>query len=197
MIFKDILGYESIYQISNTGVVKRLTHTGKSYQGKSYLKEHILKQEIVKRNHTSYARVSLSKEGKVTRYSVHRLVGLHFIDNPENKPQINHIDNNGLNNNYTNLEWTTHSENMLHASKQGRLPGKYTLLDLADKRSKATDVKISSLLGSSLIKLYTIKSGKRERKYAQYYCKHCSNVADARIDNPRITNQVCVKCINR
>ena len=197
MIFKDILGYEGIYQISNTGVVKRLTHTGKSYQGKSYLKEHILKQEIVKRNHTSYARVSLSKEGKVTRYSVHRLVGLHFIDNPENKPQINHIDNNGLNNNYTNLEWTTHSENMIHASKQGRLPGTDLLLNLADKRSKATDVKISSLLGSSLIKIYTIKSGKKDRKYVQYYCKHCSNEADARIDNPRITNQVCVKCTNR
>ena len=197
MTFKDIHGYEGIYQISNTGVVKKLTQTGKSYQGKSYLKEHILKQEIVKRNHTSYARVSLSKNGKVARYSVHRLVGLHFIDNPENKPQINHIDNNGLNNNYTNLEWATNSENMLHAAKQDRLPNKSVLLDLADKRSKATDAKINSLLGSSLIKIYTIKSGKRERKYVQYYCKHCSNVADARIDNPRITDQVCVKCINR
>ena len=103
MTFKDIHGYEGIYQINDTGVVKKLTQTGKSYQGKSYLKERILKQEIVKRNHTSYARVSLSKYGKVTRYSVHRLVGLHFIDNPENKPQINHKDNNRLNNNYTKI----------------------------------------------------------------------------------------------
>ena len=197
MIFKDILGYEGIYQISNTGEVKKLAQTEKSYHGKSYLKEHTLKHEIVKRNHTSYARVSLSKEGKVTRYSIHRLVGLHFIDNPENKPQINHKDNNGLNNDYTNLEWVTHSENMLHAVKQDRLPNKQILINLAIERSKATNVKINSLLGSSLIKIYTVNSGKRERKYVQYYCKHCSNIADVRIDNPRITNQVCVKCINR
>ena len=161
--------------------------------GNIFSKRKKLKQS--KRN--GYLCVSLCNNGFSKSFNVHRIIAEAFIPNPENKPQVNHIDNNGLNNNYTNLEWATHSENMIHASKQGRLPGKDILIDLANKRSKATDVKISSLLGSSLIKMYTIQSGKRERKYAQYYCKHCSNVADARIDNPRITNQVCVKCINR
>ena len=112
-MFKDIKGYEGLYQISDRGSVKSTPSDGKP--------NRMLKQEIIKKENTNYRRVSLSKNGIVSRFSVHRLVGMAFIDNPNNKKYINHIDNDGENNWKDNLEWCTHSENMIHAQKQGRL----------------------------------------------------------------------------
>ena len=66
-----------------------------------------------------YKRVTLYPSGKT--YFIHRLVAEAFIPNPLNKPMINHIDNDAENNHVANLEWVTHSENMLHAQSQGRL----------------------------------------------------------------------------
>ena len=59
--------------------------------------------------------------GKTSKKAIHRLVGEHFVNGYSKDLHINHIDNNGLNNYYLNLEWVTHSENMIHAEKQGRL----------------------------------------------------------------------------
>lgn len=114
--YKEIKGFEKLYEISNLGNVKSLAKGDGN--GK---RDRLLKQEVLKNDHTNYNRVSLSKYGKVTRFSTHRLVALHFLENPENKPHVNHKDNNGENNNYLNLEWVTHSENMIHAERQGRL----------------------------------------------------------------------------
>lgn len=105
-IFKTIQGYDDIYKISNYGNVTS--------------KNKLLKQEVIKRNHTNYRRVSLSKNGKVKRYQVHRLVAEYFVNNENNDPIVNHLDNNGENNHYKNLEWTTHIGNMEHSRKQGR-----------------------------------------------------------------------------
>jgi hypothetical protein len=113
-IYMDIIGYKGLYKISNLGNVQSLAKA----DGRA---GRILSQEVIKRNHTNYRRVTLSKDGKVKRFQVHRLVAHAFIPNPENKPQVNHIDNNGENNVYTNLEWCTGSENMIHSLKQGRL----------------------------------------------------------------------------
>jgi hypothetical protein len=99
------------YEISNFGNVKSIKGS----------KNNLLKQEVIKRDHTNYRRVTLSKNGITQRFQVHRLVAIHFIENIENKPFVNHIDNNGENNNMRNLEWATSSENMIHAQKQGRL----------------------------------------------------------------------------
>lgn len=112
--YVDIKGYEGSYQISNLGNVKSLPNSKRN-------SEKILSPDIKKETHTSYYRVALSKNGEVTRYQVHRLVASAFIPNHENKPFVNHIDNDGTNNSVTNLEWCTHSENMIHAQKQGRL----------------------------------------------------------------------------
>ena len=106
---KAIKNYEELYTVSENGTVTSIK-TGR-----------VLKQELIKRSNTNYKRIALSKDGKVTRFQIHQLVAIHFIDNPEDKEYINHIDNNGENNLYTNLEWCTHSENMIHAQKQGRL----------------------------------------------------------------------------
>ena len=97
-IWCDIDGYEGLYQISNKGRVKSL------YKGS----ERILK---LWDNGRGYLRVYLTKENTSKYIRVHRLVARAFIPNPENKPQVNHKDENKLNNCVENLEWSTAKEN--------------------------------------------------------------------------------------
>ena len=100
-IFKDIIRFENKYQISNTGKVRN-KKTGL-----------ILKPKY---NQKGYQYVNLSVDRhKSIKWYIHRLVGFHFIPNPENKPQVNHIDGNPSNNNVDNLEWVTNEENQRHA----------------------------------------------------------------------------------
>lgn len=111
-VWKDVKGFDGLYQVSNYGQVKRLAK--KVYQKSGVYatyKTKILKQETVK----GYKRVSLSKENLVTRITVHRLVALTFIENNENKPQVNHIDGDKTNNHVCNLEWCTANENEKHS----------------------------------------------------------------------------------
>ena len=61
-----------------------------------------------------YLQVQLSKNGKVKHFFIHRLVATYFIDNPDNKPEVNHKDGNHLNNSVDNLEWATREENINH-----------------------------------------------------------------------------------
>ena len=68
---------------------------------------------------TGYYMVSFSYNNKSKPQRVHRLLANTFISNPENKPEVNHKDGNKLNNNLTNLEWSTHKENMKHAFSNG------------------------------------------------------------------------------
>lgn len=102
-IWKNIEGYEGYYQISSTGKIKSL-------------KYHDLKRKIPKIikwriTNKGYAQIILSVNNIQKRYSIHRLVALHFIPNPNNYPCVNHKDENPLNNNITNLEWCTYSYN--------------------------------------------------------------------------------------
>lgn len=100
-----IEGYPN-YEVSTAGKVRNKV-TGR-----------ILKPRI---SNTGYERVCLYNETSHKHISVHRLVALTFIDNPENKKCVNHIDNNRLNNRVENLEWVTYKENMIWASVQGRM----------------------------------------------------------------------------
>ena len=97
-IWKPVVGYEGLYMVSNWGRVKSI----------KFGKERILKQNIRR----GYYYVGLSKNGIVKNYYVHRLVATYFVDNPNNKEQVNHKDGVKTNNVYTNLEWVTQEENM-------------------------------------------------------------------------------------
>lgn len=116
-IWKDIEGYEGIYQVSNTARVIGLPRKFIRKDGKSYI---VKKREIkVRIGWGGYYNVALSLDGKKKTYPIHRLVAQAFIPNPLNKSQVNHIDGNKGNNNVDNLEWVTGSENVAHAFRTG------------------------------------------------------------------------------
>lgn len=127
------------YLISTLGRIKS-TKTNK-----------ILKPYITKRG---YVYNLLSKNGKVKNFQVHRLVAKAFIDNPLNKPCVNHIDFNPSNNNVDNLEWVTHSENCLWSSKNISLSHKGK--EKTDQHKKAIR---KSMLSSKNSRQYIYKNG--------------------------------------
>lgn len=120
-IWKDIQGYEELYQVSNLGNVRSKTREWeqKHYSGgkSKYKKEgKILKVQADK---NGYMHIDLHKGKKIERVLIHRLVATHFIDNPNKYKYINHIDSNPKNNKVNNLEWCTQSHNILHAYEKG------------------------------------------------------------------------------
>ena len=120
-VWRDIKGYEGIYQISNLGRVRSLNRKRKDKRGRSITYcGKILKQTP---NSKGYLRVPLKNGGQKQALFVHRLVALHFVENP--KPTefdvVNHLDSNYLNNRADNLEWTNAVGNMRHAIAKGRM----------------------------------------------------------------------------
>lgn len=164
-IWKDIEKCKG-YQISNKSRVKVLSKQVRAgIKNQTYVtrKEKILKPYISR----GYYQVSLCIDGKYRHFQVHRLVAEAFIPNPENKPQVNHIDGNKLNNDISNLEWVTRSENQLHAYKTGLqkpLKGEENILS-------KTILQLD--LEGNYIKKYRIFNGsrKRNRNIPQQYNK--------------------------
>lgn len=106
--WKDVVGYEGIYKVSDLGRVIRIKKC-KGTQGNNML--------TPKKNESGLY-VTLRNQGNDVQKKIHRLVGKAFIFNPENKPQINHKDGNRWNNHRTNLEWNSQSENMIHSHNE-------------------------------------------------------------------------------
>jgi len=145
--WKDIPGYEGYYQASIYGKIRSVYRmvefriSGRVQQ--SYMKGRILAENIRKDN---YVEVILSVNGISKNLSVHRLVAQTFLPNPENKPQVNHIDGNTQNNNINNLEWATPSENMTHAKDTGLWDPK----KCGEISRKLTGIKVRSITDNIL-----------------------------------------------
>ncbi len=105
---KDIPNYESLYFATIDG--KIFSYPKKTRKGI---------REIVPHKGSNYNLIDLCKDGKIKKYLIHRLIAETFIPNPDNKPQVNHIDGNKRNNRVDNLEWCTASENQKHSISIG------------------------------------------------------------------------------
>lgn len=116
-LWKDIVSYEGLYQVSNFGHVRRLAHTVSIGRGNyRHLKKKVEKLHC---DNSGYLYVGLLKNNKNKRLRVHRLVAKAFIENKDNLPCINHKDGNKQNNRVDNLEWCTYSHNNQHAYDNG------------------------------------------------------------------------------
>ena len=117
-IWKDIKDFEGLYQVSNLGRVKSLprfiNNNSKNNKIGFYSKERILKPSKKK-----YAIVVLSKNGKTYSFYIHILVAKAFLPNPDNLPEVDHLDGNKLNNHVDNLEWVTSKENVKRSWRMG------------------------------------------------------------------------------
>lgn len=126
-IWRDINGYEGLYQVSNLGRVKSLERFIKTRKNKNGMNGYIHKQESIRiptKDYKGYLRLSLCKEGKLKPFRVHRLVAEAFIPNPNNLPQVNHKDENKENNCITNLEWCTNEYNHNYGTRNKRVAEK-------------------------------------------------------------------------
>lgn len=111
--WKDISGYEGLYQISSFGRVKRLPHTTYSRDGAVKIFSEIIKHQY--KNKLGYLSLILFKDGVRKNHKCHQLVGRHFIENPENKKTINHKKGIKDDNRVSELEWATQQEQNIHA----------------------------------------------------------------------------------
>jgi len=112
---RDILGYEGLYMISDSGSVYNIK------------RDIIMKpfHKIGRNGEKSYLRMQLTKDKKPTKYLIHRLVATAYCDKKEDDTQVNHIDGNKLNNSYLNLEWCTALENTAHSIREGLKGGSH------------------------------------------------------------------------
>ena len=114
-VWRDVKGYEGLYQVSNMGRVKSL---GRKDRFGRVIKERILEPAVT---HNGYLRVGLHVDGKRKMLRVHRLVCEAFHENPDNKSEVNHVNEDKTDNRACNLEWSTRTENCNHGSRNERV----------------------------------------------------------------------------
>lgn len=158
--WRDIKGYEGLYQVSDQGKVRSLDR----YVSNNHLmKGQILKQHLSNRQ---YWKVYLVTHNKVRTFQVHRLVAEAFIPNPESKPCVDHINCDKNNNTVFNLRWCTHSENMMNDIT-------YTQNLIAHEKAKKP-VACYSLSGDLLKEYPSISSVKEDGYNAGMVSEVCS-----------------------
>ena len=135
-IWKDIEGFEGLYQISNMGNVKSLNYhrTGK---------ERIMKG---RKDKDGYLLAHLSKDGKAKNYQIHRLVAIAFIPNPDNLPVINHKNEIKSDNRVSNLEWCSYSYNNSYNDKGKKIGEKLSKPVLAIHKINGLILEFSSTM---------------------------------------------------
>ena len=118
-IWKDVIGLEGIFQVSNMGRIRSLDkYANVCGGGKRLVKGRILKPTKLQ---NGYYEAQFHHKGERIIYLLHRLVAIHFIDNPLNLPEVNHKDENPQNNNVENLEWCTSKYNANYGTRNIRM----------------------------------------------------------------------------
>ena len=169
-IWREIHGFEKIYQISNLGRVasvnRSIPKTNKL--GKKYQETKSGKILSAGDNGKGYLFVNLRKNNKSKQFYIHRLVATAFIANPENKPCVNHINGIKADNKLENLEWCTHSENTTHGYKSNliKTPIKYKGLDNGNSKFSKEDV-------LSIRKSYSCKEKNQVQLATAYNVSQC------------------------
>lgn len=164
MIWKDIVGYEGLYSISETGIIKRHKKEVITKEGKKLpFKERVL---IPYLNKYGYLCTNLTNsQGKREYAAIHRLVAIAFLESTNrdiNNLQVNHIDGVKTNNAYSNLEWVTAKENILHSHKIG----------LRNYKSK----KVGKYMGDVLVEVYnsTKEAAERNNRSKASITQYCT-----------------------
>ena len=133
-VWKDVVGYEGLYKVSDRGnvySVVRISSIGRRIGGL------ILKPRSLR---NGYLHVNLCKNGKVKTKSIHRLVAEAFIPNPNNFPEVNHLDENKINNELSNLEWCTSKYNSNYGTSIERIVKK------TSKKVRAVNIKTGEVI---------------------------------------------------
>lgn len=171
-IWRDVVGYEGLYKVSNLGNVLSIPRRGTHLR-----KEHLLKQYKTKKG---YLNVFLVKKCKSFYTGTHRLVAQAFIPNPKNKQQVNHIDGNKENNCVDNLEWVTNQENMDHSWRIG-LRNKDKIYKSGKDNKLSIKINQYSINGNLIKTWFCLKDVERELGFSPANicacCKHRRNIA--------------------
>lgn len=183
-IWKDI-SYAESYQVSNFGNVRTVGRKiNSSVQKCGY---RLSKPRVLSINDqgNGYKILCTQIHGKKKNYYIHRLVAEFFVPNHDNLPEVNHFDSDRSNNHYTNLEWVTRSENMMHASKHGFLKNgaenhnaKLTESQVIEILTKAREnpninrKELAKIYGVSDTAICKIISGKRWKRIFKKFTDH-------------------------
>lgn len=142
--WKPIKDYETLYEVSNTGKVRSLSRKVIVKNKYGAISTRMTKaKELKPQMRGEYYMVWLCKNGKSKQYNIHRLVGETFLKNPNNLRDINHKDENKLNNNVSNLEFCTHKYNMNYGNRN-----KIISIKASKPRKKKID-KLNELRGDN------------------------------------------------
>ena len=156
-IWKDIEGYGGYYQVSNYGVIRsfNLANTDSKRCVPKYIKP------TTNGAGKGYLIVNFRHKGIRKSFLVHRLVAITFIDNPKNKPQVNHIDGDVKNNLVSNLEWVTSKENVQHAIRTGLISD--------HKRPKGEDAGNSKLKECQVLEIRELLTSNTIKRVAEIF----------------------------
>lgn len=157
-IWKNIIGYETLYKISENGIVVSL-------------KTNKIKAQTSNNAGNGYYYVCLYKNNVQRKHYIHRLLAINFITNPESKPQVNHKDGNTKNNKIDNLEWVTFLENILHSINTLNNKDPYKIANVRRKK-KVNQLTIS---GESVSVYESANEASRKTGIACPYIINCCN----------------------
>jgi hypothetical protein len=160
--WKEVQGTNGLLSVSNYGRVKG--------------RRKVLKAQL---DHKGYERIRFTVDRVKMSARVHRLVAEAFISNPENKPQVNHIDGNKSNNHYSNLEWVTNKENAHHAIKNGLFNNTFDAVKIANEAQKKPVVAISKD-GTSRIEFDSVRAAEKH-----FGTRHISSVLSGKREHTK------------